>query len=424
MLSVEDALVLVLRHCRPLSTVELPPSEALGLVLAADILSDVDSPPHDKAIVDGYAVRSADFDATNRQRAAGEFAHSNEGWTLDLLEEVTAGKLPRHEVVAGTATRVMTGAPIPRGADAMVMIEQTEFAVGAGAAQGRVTIRAERVVAGQNIMPRGASFRRGDVAIAAGAPLRPIEIGVCAEVGGQQVTVVPRPTVGILPTGDELIPANRAPAPGQIRNSNGPMLAACVERAGGVAIELGIGVDQRDALRALIERGFEHDLLLISGGVSAGVSDLAPGVLRELGVGEVFHKIRLKPGKPLWFGVRECQPGAARRTLVFGLPGNPVSSLVCFELFVRPAIEAVTGRAPRGPSRATARLTAPYEHHGDRATYHPARVVESPGGDAVTPLKWRGSGDLRTLVDANALAIFAEGTHSYSAGDEVPIMRL
>ena len=415
MLSVADALALVLQHAQALAAVQLPPASALGGVLAADVISDVDSPPHDKAIVDGYAVCSAAWGQAAELAASG----AEPCVTLEVLEEVTAGQLPRCQVTPGTAARVMTGAPIPPGADAMVMVEQTSFTPGGPAGLGRVAIHARPVTPGQNIMPRGASFRRGDVAIARGAVIRPIEIGVCAEVGCLSATVVPRPTVAILPTGDELVPPECMPGPGQIRNSNGPLLKACAEQAGAQVVDLGIGPDEASGLGERMARGLEHDVLVISGGVSAGVSDLVPGVLRSLQVRQVFHKIQLKPGKPLWFGVRDT---ARQRALVFGLPGNPVSSLVCFALFVRPALDALAGRAPLERS-TLAELTADYTQHGERTTYHPARLVGGPDGPRVTPLSWRGSGDLRTLVDANALAIFPAGSRQYAAGEVIRVLR-
>jgi molybdopterin molybdotransferase len=308
MLTVEAALRLVLDHCQLLPAREVPASEALGLVLAEDIKSDVDSPPHDRAIVDGYAVQAADL-------ASGTA-------NLEVLEEVTAGAVPTRTVGPGQATRVMTGAPIPAGADAMVMIELTRL----DSTGTSVEIAAEKTSVGQNIMRRAASMRRGQTILTVGTPIRAIECGLLAEVGRTHVRAIPRPSIAILTTGNELVSADQTPREGQIRNSNGALLFASAERAGGVPHDLGIGRDDRDELRRLIALGLEHDVLVISGGVSAGVLDLVPGVLTELEVNQVFHKVKLKPGKPLWFGALERD---ARQTLVFGLPGNPVSSLDC-----------------------------------------------------------------------------------------------
>jgi molybdopterin molybdotransferase len=225
----------------------------------------------------------------------------------------------------------------------------------------------------------------------------------------------------VLSTGNELVPADQTPAAGQIRNSNSPMLAACVRKACAVPLELGIARDERDELRRLIERGLAADVLVLSGGVSAGVLDLVPGVLAELGVEQVFHKVRLKPGKPLWFGVLACAPPRQRATLVFGLPGNPVSSLVCFELFVRPAIQQLSGRTAATPIK-TARLAAEFQHRGERPTYQPAQFCEHAQGAIAKPLFWQGSADLRTLAAANCLIRFPAGDRHYPAGEAVEVM--
>jgi molybdopterin molybdotransferase len=228
----------------------------------------------------------------------------------------------------------------------------------------------------------------------------------------------------VIPTGNELVRLGETPAHGQIRNSNGPLLRALAESAGARAYEYAIVRDDPVQLRMFILMGLGGSrIVLLSGGVSAGVLDLVPKVLRELGVEEVFHKVNLKPGKPLWFGVKDyAEPPV--RTLVFGLPGNPVSGLVCFELFVRPAIEKISGREPTGLPRVTAALTAVHRQRGDRPTYWPAALAEVGGERRVTPLPWQGSGDLRTLADANCLAIFPAGDRVYQAGDEVTVLML
>jgi molybdopterin molybdotransferase len=199
------------------------------------------------------------------------------------------------------------------------------------------------------------------------------------------------------------------------------MLAAQVASAGASAVSLGIGRDDRDSLASLIRQGLEEDILVLSGGVSAGVLDLVPGVLAEQNVQQVFHKVRLKPGKPLWFGVCER---AGKQTLVFGLPGNPVSTLVCFELFVRAAIDKLSGRAQIGRLVIDARLANEHVHRGDRPAYLPARIEHHVGGRVVKLLDWHGSADLCGLADANALAIFPAGDHAYSTGDEITALLL
>jgi molybdopterin molybdotransferase len=404
MLDIDQALAHVLDHTPSPRAGVVELSACLHAVLAEAVASDIDSPPHDKAIVDGYAVVAASI--------------TSPGTRLEVIEEVTAGQVPQRAIQPGQATRIMTGAPIPAGADAVVMVEQTE------AAGDAVVIQQAPLRPGQNIMRRAASMSRGQAILPAGTLLRPIEVGLLAEVGRHQVQVFERPRVAVLATGNELVESRLSPGPGQIRNSNGPMLAALAEAAGCTAINLGIATDDPGDLRRAIAAGLEYDLLLISGGVSAGVLDLVPRVLGDLGVEQVFHKVNLKPGKPLWFGRRAASGRSA--SLVFGLPGNPVSSLVGFELFVRPAVQKLRGLDPRGLAAAQARLARDHQQRGDRPTFWPARLDEHEH-DAVhrvTPLAWQGSGDLRTLSAANCLAFFPAGDRLFITGELVTVRLL
>jgi molybdopterin molybdotransferase len=323
----------------------------------------------------------------------------------------------------------MTGAPLPEGADAVVPLEQTELV-------GDAIVRLQRpnLAHGQNVLPMGASLRIGDAVLDEGALLRPIEIAILAEVGRAMVAAIPRPRVAILPTGNEVVSVGGRPEPGQIRNSNGPMLRAAAMRAGADAVELGIARDDRDELTRWVEQGLAADVLVLSGGVSAGKFDLVPEVLASLGVEQVFHKISLRPGKPLWFGVKR---DAERRVLVFGLPGNPVSSFVCFELFVRPAIAALAGQGFAGLPWMEARLSHAYCHAGGRAAYLPARVTmpaspparqlsdqDSLGGPQVEILPWHGSADLATLARANALACLSAEKQALSPGALLRVVQI
>src|SRR4051794_19376095 len=359
MLTIEEALKLVVENARPLSPRCLPLGEAAGLVLAEDITSEVNSPPYDKALMDGYAVRSADREPQRR-----------------VLEEIAAGDVPRFPLTPGTASRIMTGAPMPDGADAVVQIELTEM-VGDSVVQ----LQNVDIGPGKNMLPLGTSLRVGDAVLKKGATMRAIEIAVLAEIGRATVTAIPRPRLAVLPTGNELVPVGQRPATGQIRNSNGPMLLVSARHAEADVIELGIARDNRDELARSIEQGLLADILVLSGGVSAGKFDLVPQVLADLGVEQVFHKIALRPGKPLWFGVKEYND---RRALVFALPGNPVSSLVCFELFVRPAIEILAGRGFTKWTTIQGRLACAYEHAGGRAACLPARL--SPAAQSPNPV--------------------------------------
>jgi molybdopterin molybdotransferase len=395
MLTVAEAQAIVLRQSRPLAPKIARP--VLGAVLAEDIISDLDMPPHDKALMDGYAIRSADLAAARAM--------------LTVIEEVTAGRMPARSLQAGQATRIMTGAPIPQGADVVVMIERTR-------PEGdRVIIEDGGLRPGQNIMRQGREMRRGETVLDRGSVLRPQELGVLATVGRATVAMHPAPAVAVLCTGDEIVEAAQTPEPGQIRNGNGPMLCAQVARAGGEPNYLGIARDCLDQLRPLVLQGLRADVLVLSGGVSAGKLDLVPGVLQEAGVAPHFHKVELKPGKPVFFGTRG-------ETLVFGLPGNPVSALVCFELFVRPALRRLAGHADAGPSIAKARLAEDFAYRTDRPTYHPAWLDTGEQGWRVRAVPWHGSPDLRGLTGANAFVIFPPGDHQHQAGQVFEVLRV
>lgn len=409
MLNVAEAQQLVLANVAALPPRRVPLAEALGLVLAETIASDVDSPPHDKSVVDGYAIRFADL-----VDGAAE---------LRVVEEVTAGQVPTRSLTAGEATRIMTGAPIPDGADVVVMVERTTMLDA-----DTVRLVDPKLNRGRNITSRGSSMKTGDVVLEAGRTLRPSAIGLAAEVGRSTVSVVARPRVAVLATGNELVDASQSPSAGQIRNSNGPMLAAMVTSAGAVPVELGVARDERDDLRRAIATGLEADMLILSGGVSAGVLDLVPSVLAELGVCEVFHKVSVKPGKPIWFGLKDAD---GRSVAVFGLPGNPVSGLVCFELFVRPAIVRMMRHVDVVRATEKARLGIRFVHQGDRPTYWPgvreAAGTKSAAGDSLTtatPLQWHGSGDLRGIVPADCLICFPSGDKEHAAGEIIEILPL
>jgi molybdopterin molybdotransferase len=418
MLSVADALEAILKEVHPLPPVTVELAESLGLVTGEDVVSDVDSPPFDKALMDGFAVRSEDL-VTAETR-------------LRIIEHITAGTMPSKTVTDRTATRIMTGAPLPEGADCVVKVEETRIEPaqpqsGQSVVGGTVVIRGEGR-AGMNIIRRGMSLKVGQTVLAAGRLVRPQEVGALAEVGKERVSVHPRPTVGILATGDELVPIGTRPGAGQIRNSNEAMLAAQTRRAAGQPILLGIARDNPAELRERIAAGLGCDVLLLSGGVSEGTHDLVPSVLGELGVRNIFHKVNLRPGKPLWFGVwkGERAAGGSGLTCVFGLPGNPVSSLVCFEVFVRPALRRLLGFPLAGPPTVRARLMKDHVAHGDRPTYNPARLEAGAQGAQVEPVRWHGSSDLQAMVEANALAIFPGGGASYERGaliDVIPFDR-
>jgi molybdopterin molybdotransferase len=405
MLSVAEAQKRIQEHVRSLPSRGFPlvPEDAiLGLILAEDVRSDLDMPPFDKALMDGYALRSADLRAGRAE--------------LAVVEEVTAGQVPQRSVGPGEATRLMTGAPLPKGADAVVMVERCELS-----GQDRVRINDAGLRPGQNILTKGREMRTGEIVLRSGTMLRPQEIGLLASVGQSVVQMHPRPLVAVLATGDELVSPSERPGPGQIRNSNAAMLCAQVARAGGVPVGRGIVKDDVLALRAEIMDSLLHaNVLLLSGGVSAGKRDLVPGVLADLGVRAIFHQVAMKPGKPVLFGIREGD-GNGPTPLVFGLPGNPVSSLVCFELFVRPALCGLMGREP-GPRFVHANLVKDYPYRSDRPTYHPAQIRPTSTGWDVEPVAWVGSSDLRSIVSANAFMLLPAGEHLHRSGQTFPVL--
>ena len=385
MLEVADALAEVLTHAKPLKTeVAALTTAALGQVLAADITADMDSPPFPKSLRDGYAVRSADCATPNAE--------------LKIIEEVPAGKMPTKPVGAGEATRIFTGAPLPDGADAVVMQEDTQ------PAGDKVRITDAAVKPRQHVYAQGTEMKAGAVVLAAGTPINPAAFGVLASVGKTAVPAYPFPRVGVIATGDELIEANQMPKPGQIRNTNGPMLTAQSVRGGGLPRYLGIARDDRAIMRSLVGEGLAvSDVVLIAGGVSVGDFDLVPEVLKELGVTIHFRQVRMKPGKPLLFGT------GPKGTLVFGLPGNPVSAFVCFELFVRPALRILGGHGEAGPRTISMPVAEAVAESNDRPTYRPAKLELGEDGWSVRALPWSGAPDLVGTQPADALIVLPAG---------------
>lgn len=394
MLEVAAAREIVLRHAVPMPAVEVPLSSAvLGHVLGEAVTADRDSPPFRKSMMDGYAVRSADCTGSVE---------------LSIVEEIAAGAVPQKNVGPGEAARIFTGAAMPDGADAVVMQERTE-----ALPDRRVRVGDTALSPGRNVIPRGGEMTAGQTVLAVGDVLTPQAFGLLATVGRIAAKLVPSPRVGVLATGNELVPAGAEPAPGQIRNSNGPMLLALVQRGGGIPTDFGIAIDDPEKLRSAIQLGLEQsDVLVLTGGVSVGTYDLVPGVLADLDVRAHFHKVRMKPGKPLLFGTRG-------EKLVFGLPGNPVSSFACFELFVRPAIRAMAGHRDPGPTTTRLPLAEPLTANHDRPTFHPGVIEYRRAGVSVRPLAWGGSADLRSATMANALIVLPPGPVSLASGEPV-----
>ena len=411
MIDLADAIGLVEQTASRLPPRRQRLLDAAGRRLTEPVVADVDSPPWDRAMMDGFAVRSADV----VDRAADVIE-------LEVVADLAAGDVTTRPIPAGGCARIMTGAPIPPGADAVVPVESAVDDTAAAHAGSRVRFREPRFRPGQHVGVRGAAFRAGTSVLPAGAILTPAAVGLAAEAGATHVVAVPRPRVAILSTGSELVPVDAVPSHGQTRNSNGPMIAAAVAGCGGEPIQLGIAVDRPEAIRAAVMQGLAADVLVLSGGVSAGDLDLVPAIFAACGVERVFHKVRLKPGKPVWCGRLDRGPGQPQ-TLVFGLPGNPASSLVCFELFVRPAIAILAG-LPRDRwhlPRCRGVLTAAAKAAADRPVYLPCRITRAGARLDVTPLPWTGSSDMVGLAVADGLVALPAGAKA-EPGTDVEVL--
>ena len=394
-ISLEQALDTVLAHAERLPPVEVALDAAVGRVLAEDIRSDTDLPPFDKAAMDGYAVRADDI--------AGVPS------ALQVVEDIPAGRAPERFVEKGQCAKIMTGAPVPRGADTVVMVEYTE-------SSGDDEVRIMAVAAkGRNICFRGEDVKEGVVVVREGTVLRPLDIALAAAAGRGQVPVYGTPTVAILATGDEVIEPQGVPEPGQIRNSNSHALVARLRQSGLQADYLGIAPDDHAALRAAIEDGLQRDMLLVSGGVSMGDYDLVPGVLTELSVELIFQRVAVKPGRPTVFGTRGHK-------LVFGLPGNPVSTLVIAELLVIPALRHMMGQKNAAPAFVDAMLDGPLSHKGNRMSLRPVALRWPEGVCHAAPVEYHGSADLAGAARGNAFALIPEGVRELAAGSRTQVL--
>jgi len=406
MLSVSDALDLILRQVHAGSSETISLSEGLTRILADGLFVPEDSPPFDKSLMDGFAVH---IDESGSANAGGPSTVE-----LKIAETITAGNLPTAAVRTGLASRIMTGAPLPDGCNCIVPIEQTQFIE---THPHTVTIPRTALVSEAHLMRRGTAAKAGTTLLRRGTRLQPQQIAALAEFGFAQINVQKPPSVAVLATGDELVAVDQPATFGRIRNSNEPMLIAQIAASDARPVSLGIARDEESQLRERIQRGLQHDFLLLTGGVSAGLLDLVPQQLRAAGVTQVFHGVHMKPGKPLWFGVLE---EAGRRCLVFGLPGNPVSSLACFELFVRPALQKFCGSAVP-TTQPKALLTEPISVRGNRPVYQPVAISIVGNQLAAQPVPWSGSSDLKATVDANGMALLMPDNGRYAVGDLVDV---
>ncbi len=394
-LTFNDARATVLREIAaamsPPATETTELATCDGRILARDIFADRDYPPFNRSTRDGFAVGAAD----SRKK-------------LLLVGEVRAGQIFSGVIQPGQAVEIMTGAPVPEGADAVVMVEHC-------LRHPDGTISTDHVVEnGDNIAPRGCEAVCGSIVLPRGTRLDYSSIACLASVGHTSVSVFARPRVAILSTGDEVIDIADTPTGSQIRNSNAWSLAAQVERAGGMPTVLPIARDTKQHTKQLIEQGLEADLLLLSGGVSAGKYDVVEPALADLDATFFFDRVKIQPGQPLVFG-------RVRDKFFFGLPGNPASTMLTFELFARPAIALLSGVTPETAAElpvSLARLTQPFRHHPGMTRFLPAEIR----GGEVTPVAWKGSGDIQSLCRANAYLVADPEKADYSAGDLISIL--
>ncbi len=393
LLTLEEAHERVLAHVRPLAAEDVPVTAAAGRVTAEDVRARVDLPPFASSAMDGFALRAADVPAA-----------------LRVVGESAAGRPFDGELGAGEAVAISTGAVVPDTADAVVPVEDV-VRTGDG-----VEVSHE-LAAGVNVRPRGGDVSLGEVVVPAGARLEPARLAAAAAAGVAAVPCARRPRVVVVATGSELVPPGERLEPGQVYEANALMLAAALAAGGAEVVAGPAAPDEPAALRAALERGLEADVLVTSGGVSVGEHDLVRGIEEELGVEEVFWRVAIKPGKPISFGVHG-------RTLVFGLPGNPVSALVGCELFVKPAVRALQGAAEPLPRYERGSLGASLRRNDERDEFVRARTAVGDGGTVLEPVVGQQSHMIVHAAAADALVHVPRGNGELAAGSRVSWLRL
>ena len=413
MISVEEALANILAHFHPLEAESVSMLDALGLVLAEDIVADANVPPFKNSAMDGYAVRAEDIAS----------ASSDHPTALHVVGDVAAGHMSQQDVSPGTAIRIMTGAPLPQGADTVVRFEETSEGVQArGAARNPETVSILKAIErGDNVRAAGEDMRIGEVVLAKGMTVRPPEIGVLASLGKNRVSVHRRPRVAILATGDELVSIDEPVTPGKIRNSNEYANAAAVTRAGGIPIRLGIARDNLTDLTAKIRAGLDADadLFITSAGVSMGDYDMVKDVLNAEGAMH-FWQVKMKPGKPLAFGVLRGK----KQVPLLGLPGNPVSAMISFEIFARPAILTMLGKQHIDRPTVRAVLQEDVENTANRRNFIRVVVQKRDGAFTARTTGEQGSGILTSVSRANGLLVIPEEITLVRKGEPVDIQML
>jgi len=398
MISIDAALALIFSNLPPRQAETAHYKASLGCVLAEDLSANCDIPSFDRSAMDGYALRASDVQGAPVQ--------------LSLAGEIRAGGGDPGSLAPGEAKVIMTGAPLPEGADAVQIVEVTERS-----ADGlRITIN-KPAKPGENIRHIGTEARKGATILEAGRLIGPAETAVMATFGHTAVRVWRKPSVAILATGDELVEVDSSPGPDQIRNTNSQSLAAQLENMRMASDYLGIARDDKEDLRRLVSEGMERDVLLLTGGVSVGEYDLAKEVFRELGIEIIFARVAVKPGKPTVFARKG-------NTLIFGLPGNPVSTFVTFELFVRPALGRLSGLEKPELERVEGELLCDMRRAPGRTAFLPARAFREGRHWKIDPLPWRGSGDIIGFSRGNATLIFPGDRDFLASGEQVEAMLL
>ena len=400
MISVEAALEKILSHIQPLGFEKVSLLESLGRVIGEDIYASRDIPPLDNSAMDGYAVRCEDIQQASQDRPA----------RLEIVEDLPAGSVSKRTLAKGEAIRIMTGAPIPRGADTVVQVEDT-------AREDRYAQFLKVVPLGENIRRAGEDVSKGERVISKGDLIRPPELGMLASVGRSFVSVYQRPLVAILCTGEELVDVDGTLDEGKIISSNSYTLAGQVKDAGAIPIQLGIARDRKEDIEEKLRQGVRADVLISSAGISVGDYDLVKDVLKDLGMEMVFWKVAMKPGKPLAFGTIAGKPA-------FGLPGNPVSSMVSFEQFVRPSLLKMMGHCQLFRPTIEAVLKEDIRKEPGRRHYIRALVSFEKDRYVVTTTGDQGSGILKSMVRANGLVIIAEHQETVKAGEKVIVQLL
>lgn len=411
LLSYEEAAALVAARLEHFAqywpgTERVELGSAAGRVLASSLLADADQPPFPRSTRDGFACRAAEITG-----------HTS----LPIAGTTRAGEAQSGELPGNAAWEIMTGAPVPKGADCVVMLEHVAVE------NGRLRLDVGRTIAvGENIVPQGAQARKGDELLPAGTAMSFAQIALAAACGQERLEVFARPRVAILSTGDEVVPVGMTPGPAQIRNSNGPMLAALVTAAAGDPLVLPIAPDSAEALDAAIAQARHAEMLLVTGGVSAGKFDLVEPALARAGASFHFTGVRIQPGKPLVFGEVPKADGT-RMIPYFGLPGNPVSSAATFLLFAAPVLAALAGKRERGPRFALAKLGRATGKQGKAGLtrFLPARCTFGEGKDLPSAelVPWHGSGDLAAMARANCFLVLEDNATSHpEPGDTVRIL--